>query len=90
MRHLTVEEIIDFVSIRGWTEASLALIARVNGHIRNCDQCLKLVQASRLIHEEFLRMGVGEDFENWLDREYPESMKAGLAALPRAITEKGK
>ena len=90
MRHLTVEEIIDFVSIREWTEASLALIACVNGHIRNCDQCLKLVQAGRLIHEEFLRMGVGEDFENWLDREYPESMKAGLAALPRAVTEKGK
>ena len=90
MDHLTMEEIFGFISVKKRNEETMALIARVNGHIRNCDQCLKLVQASRLVHEEFLRMGVGEDFENWLDREYPESMKAGLAALPRAVTEKGK
>jgi hypothetical protein len=87
MRHLTVEEIIDFVSIRGWTEASLALIARVNGHILNCDACLKRVQAFRLIHEEFSRMDVDTNFKDWLEQNELLPQGAGIVALPNKTPE---
>lgn len=87
MRHLTVEEIIDFISVQGWSEASVTLINRVNGHICNCDACLKRVQAFDLIHEEFQRMGVDMDFNEWLKRD--ESSIQGLAAvaLPKKTPE---
>lgn len=87
MRHLTVEEIIDFVSIREWTEESLALIARVNGHIRSCDACLKRVQAFRLIYEEFLRRDIDATFEQWLEQSDPLFRSAGAVALPNKTQE---
>lgn len=88
MRHLTVEEIIDFVSIREWTDASLALIARVNGHIRSCDACLKRVQAFRLIHEEFLRMDVDANFKDWLEQSELLPQSADIVALPNKTPER--
>lgn len=87
MRHLTVEEIIDFISIQGWSEASVALIARVNGHIRNCDACLKRVQAFRLIYEEFQRLGVDMDFIAWLEQDTSQFQNLAAVALPRTTPE---
>jgi hypothetical protein len=87
MRHLTVEEIIDFVSIRQWSEESLALITRVNDHIRNCDACLKQVQAFRLIHEEFQRMDVDATFKEWLEQSELLFQSEGAVALPNKTLE---
>ena len=45
MNHLTTTEIIDFVSINNPDADSMKLASRVNGHIRKCDECLKLVES---------------------------------------------
>lgn len=53
MKHLTVDEIMDFVSLAELDAKSVILSAAVNGHIRSCEKCRKLVQSFSMIYEEF-------------------------------------
>lgn len=62
MGHLTVDEIIQFVSMTELNQDTLALSASVNGHIRNCENCIRLVRAFRTVHDAFVRMGAGAQF----------------------------
>lgn len=55
MKHLTVDEIIDFVSIVRIDADSLALASKVNTHIKNCSECLRKVRAFQVIYDELLR-----------------------------------
>ena len=66
MNHLTVDEIIDFVSSSELNDEVVALSTRVNGHIRNCDKCLKLVNAFQTVYDEFVTMSTTDDFKNYL------------------------
>ncbi|MBQ2880646.1 MAG: hypothetical protein IJE40_00105 [Clostridia bacterium] len=63
MDHLTVDEIMDFVSITEINEETMQLTAKVNSHIRNCKECLKLVQSYQEIYDEFLRVLTEDDME---------------------------
>ncbi len=57
MTHLTVEEIIDFVSFDKLTEENIALAKKVNEHICSCKSCFEKVSAFQLIFEEFEKIG---------------------------------
>ena len=55
-KHLTTEEIINFVAFDTINEDTLALAARVNGHIRECDECRKKVSDFNDIYEELCKI----------------------------------
>ena len=44
MNHLTIEEIIEFVSLSEFNAEAVRLASAVNTHIVRCEQCLRLVQ----------------------------------------------
>ena len=54
MKHLTVDEIIDFVSLTELNSEAVKLSATVNGHICRCRKCLKLVTAFQTVYDEFV------------------------------------
>ena len=51
--HLTVDEIIDFISFQKITPETLALVSRVNDHIFECKECFDKVSAFQLIQDKF-------------------------------------
>ena len=53
MKHLTVEQIVEFVSLTTINDKAVALSAAVNGHIRHCGRCFDKVCAFQAIHDEF-------------------------------------
>ncbi len=65
MGHLTVDRIIRFVSMKQLNRESLALAGAVNGHIRKCAQCRKLVNAFQLIYDEFTLLKIDGDFHRY-------------------------
>ena len=66
MNHLTVDEILDFVSLSELSIEAVELSAAVNGHIRNCDNCLKLVQSFQMIYDEFLCLNCKCSFKDFV------------------------
>lgn len=66
MKHLTVDEMIDFVSLTKLNAEALMLSATVNEHIRDCDKCLKRVQAFQIVHDEFARLQGSGDFKKFI------------------------
>lgn len=78
MSHLTVDEIIQFVSMRELNKENVALSASVNGHIRNCESCIRLVRAFRTVHDEFARMGAGDRFANVVKARMAERNEADV------------
>lgn len=51
MKHLTADEIIDFVTMESITQASIEHAARVNCHIMQCDECRKKVEAFQAVND---------------------------------------
>lgn len=51
MKHLTADEIIDFVTMESITQASIERAARVNCHIMQCDECRKKVEAFQAVND---------------------------------------
>lgn len=70
MNHLTFEEIIAFVSFTEINQETIALSAAVNGHIRTCDKCLRLVRAFQLIYDEFTALNTDVDFIKYVLDNY--------------------
>ncbi len=62
MKHLTVDEMIDFVSFQTLDQKSLDNAARVTGHIRQCQACLRKVHAFQVMYDEMERMGRSAEF----------------------------
>lgn len=56
MTHLTVEEIIEFVSFDKLLEGTVALSAKVNEHIRSCPACLQKVSSFQMVYDELSRI----------------------------------
>ena len=52
MRHLTVDEIIGFVTLSSLDAASLRLASDVTAHIRGCAECMRKVQAYQLVYDK--------------------------------------
>lgn len=63
MQHVTVDEIIAFVSFDRFDPETIALSKKVNGHIKNCDECLRKVRAFQVIYDELVSKGRREDFK---------------------------
>ena len=78
MNHLTTTEIIDFVSINNPDADSMKLASRVNGHIRKCDECLKLVESFQTVYDELQRMGLSSDFEQIMTKNSSEIKSSEL------------
>ena len=63
MKHLTTDEIIDFVSMNQINSETLKLASTVNTHIGKCEKCLRKVRAFQLVYDEFVKIGK----ENYFD-----------------------
>lgn len=57
MTHLTVDEMINFVSFDRVNEDSLAIAVKVNSHIRGCEECLDKLRAFQTVHDELVKLG---------------------------------
>ena len=66
MNHLTVDDIINFVSLSEMNEEAVELSAAVNGHIRKCGKCLELVRAFQMIYDEFSELNTSGDFKKFV------------------------
>ena len=88
MKHLTVDEMIDFVSLTELNADALMLSAAVNGHIRQCEACLKRVQAFQTVHDEFRRMNYSGDFKKMITARLQTAKRLNVAsAEPSASDE---
>ena len=52
MTHLTVDEIIEFVSFDALNKENLVLAAKVNGHIRSCKSCFEKVSSFQTVYNK--------------------------------------
>lgn len=68
MTHLTVDEIIEFVSIKTLDRDSINLAAHVNGHISKCNECLKKVRAFKTVHEGFMNLITDDSFSDYVKK----------------------
>lgn len=59
MKHLDVQEIIDFVSFGEINAETMQLAKRVNGHIRVCKECREKVQAYQMVYDEMQKIAMG-------------------------------
>lgn len=81
MKHLTVDEILNFVSLTELNSESIELSAAVNGHIRKCENCLKLVRAFQMIYDEFMRLNVGGSFKEFISENLSEIKNANKQSV---------
>ena len=61
MNHLTLDEIIDFVSLIELNKESMQLISTVNSHIAECDECRELVRSYQLVYDGLVHSGLYEE-----------------------------
>lgn len=66
MEHLSIDEIIEFVSANELNSQSIKLAKKVNRHMRNCAHCYNKVRAFQLIFDEFMRIGNGGSNKRYL------------------------
>lgn len=78
MEHLTIDEIIDFVSMTEYNQESIDLAAIVNGHICKCDECLNVVRALQLIHDEFSALALKQSFKSYVNESIVSDIGKGL------------
>lgn len=76
MKHLTVDEIIRFVSLRKLDKEAMELCAAVNGHICQCPKCFKTVRAFQMLADQFSGTYSAEDL-------YRSAGQLGLDACDR-------
>lgn len=53
MKHLTVDEVIQFVSLTELNSRAIQLSTAVNSHIRRCADCMRLVRAFQMTYDGF-------------------------------------
>ena len=89
MKHLTVDEIIRFVSSDRLNDETLNLSLSVNEHIRKCERCRKLVKAFLMIYDEFSSMDIDKDFVNFIfDADFKETCEdESVIELETALEE---
>ena len=80
MRHLTTDEIVDFVSMNQINGETLKLASTVNTHIGRCEKCLRKVRAFQLVYDEFVKLGK-ERFFDPLIRSGEDSKLASLSTI---------
>lgn len=87
MKHLTIDQIISFVSLCKLDEQALELSCLVNEHIRECSDCLQQVRSFQDVYDEFLRIQSVGDFKSFAYSIVPENMAAAkeMAEIEREI-----
>ena len=70
--HLTVEQIIEFVSINELNEENIKKMTDVNTHVYRCEECAEKVRAFQAIYDEFVRLGQKDEAGNELAKLYEE------------------
>ena len=95
MTHLTVEEIIDFVSFETLTEENIALAKKVNEHICSCKACFDKVSAFQAVYEEFQRIGAVRDTKNCIyqiidHKSLRETQDREVEKVIAFLSEKGR
>ena len=63
MKHLTVDEIVNFVTFSKIDSESLDNAAKVTAHISKCPDCLRKVRAFQMVYDEF--DGMYKEKLNW-------------------------
>lgn len=89
MNHLTVDEIIEFVSSSKSNAETLQLISSVNQHIRMCSKCLSLVNAFQIVHDEFIKIGDSREFNNYFYNVIKKENTEKFSELKEVIDEYG-
>lgn len=51
--HLTVDEILEFISFQKITPDTMAMVSRVNDHILECKECFDKVSAFQHVQDRF-------------------------------------
>ncbi|MBR2043033.1 MAG: hypothetical protein IJ946_01700 [Clostridia bacterium] len=95
MKHLTVDEIIAFVSFEEENESTVRLASKVNGHICSCSQCFEKVCAFQTVYDELTKIGREANLQKFvykiIDDEKLQEINANeLEAEMRLISEDGK
>lgn len=75
MGHLTVDEMIDFVSLTNVDSDSLDLLSKVNGHIGKCRECRDRVRAFQAIYDEFEKLGIRNEIKKIIPENTIELVK---------------
>ncbi len=75
MKHVTVDEMIAFVSMDTMDEASLELASKVTTHIRSCTRCKGTLRAFQLICDEMTAMGNRSGFPAAARRAYAYALE---------------
>ena len=68
MRHLTVDEMLDFVSLEELNEESIAYAAAVNSHTRKCEKCRRAVCAFQEIYDKFVQYSADGSFKDFVSK----------------------
>ena len=66
MNHLTVDEIIEFVSIAELNDETNKLLTKVNSHICRCKECLQRVRAFQMVYDEFMSLNTNLNFREYI------------------------
>ncbi len=70
MKHLDIEEMMEYVSMTELNEETVALAARVTEHIRGCDDCLQAVRAFQTLYDQFLLSGTSMAFSSFAEEQH--------------------
>ncbi len=54
MEHLSVEQIIEFISMDTLAAGDLALSREVNTHLTECGECRRMVRAAQAVYDALL------------------------------------
>ena len=87
MNHLTIDEIIEFVSSSKADTETLQLISTANQHIRKCPKCLRVVKAFQMVYDEFVKMGDSCEFKNYFYNVVKKENKEKFLELEEAVDE---
>lgn len=62
MTHLSIEEIIKYVTATKVDNETLDLLSKVNVHIRTCPSCREKLESYERVNDEFKKTGLQDGF----------------------------
>lgn len=77
MKHLTIDEMLDFVSMTELNGDAMKLAAYITKHIRECDSCMKQVRALQMVYDEFSALNTKCSLKDFLAEKAPDLEKLG-------------
>ena len=86
MKHLKIEEIIDFVSAQRYDAKTAELASRVNTHIISCRECLEKINAYQMLYDELSDMCVSKAYalKDFKRAAFPEKKEINPKKLKKS------